>query len=144
PRGAVAAPGDPRADEREPLNARGMHQRVRDGDGAAEGVADQRRGCEPEPVEEAAERAGEVRQAIARARLGRGAESGKVDGVDRRAPGQGADIVSPRLREAAEAVHEDDRGAATFDHIVEAEPVDLAATKLHFRHGNLILYQSLR
>ena len=39
----------------------------------------------------------------------------------------------------AEAVHEDDRGPAPFDHIVEAEPVDLAAPKLQFRHGSLIL-----
>jgi hypothetical protein len=32
-------------------------------------------------------------------------------------------------------MHEDDRRPATFDHIVQAEPVDLAAAKLQFRHG---------
>jgi hypothetical protein len=67
-----AAPGNHGADEREPLDPRGVHQRVRDGDGAAERVAHQRRLREPEPVHEPAQRTGEVREAVARGRLGRG------------------------------------------------------------------------
>src|SRR6266852_3905365 len=34
-----------------------------------------------------------------------------------------------------QTVDEDDGGPAAFDDIVEAEPVDLTASKLQFRHG---------
>jgi hypothetical protein len=63
----------------------------------------------------------------------------EVDGEHRGAAGERTHVVAPRLGEAAETVNEDDGGPATFDHIVQAEPVDFASAQLKFRHGATIL-----
>src|SRR5438128_3300870 len=97
-----------------------------------------------EPVHEAPHRAGEVGEPIPRARLRRGAETRKVEGEDGGAAGERGDVVPPGLREPPQTVNEDDGRSATFDDIVQAEPVDLAAPKLQFRHGATILPEVLR
>src|SRR4030095_6561796 len=94
---------------------------------------------EAESVHESAERVGEVSEAVARARLRGITEAGKVDREHRRAAGERTHVVSPGLGESTQAMHEDDRGPAAFDDIVQAEPVDFTSAKLQFRHGATIL-----
>src|SRR5262245_1168718 len=116
-----------------------MRERERGGDGASERVADQRGLREPYRVHEAAERVREIAETVMRPRLGRFAESRQVDRIHGGAIRERTHVVTPRLGESSQPVDEDDGGTASFDDIVQAEPVDLSSAKLQLRHGATIL-----
>jgi len=124
-----------RGDERYALDPGRVRERVRHRHRAAQRVPDQRGLGDAHRVEESVERAGEVPEPVRGARLGRAAEPRQIDGEHRGPGGQGVDRVPPRLRKAAEAVQEHDRGTAAGDYVVEGEPVDLAAPQGDVRHG---------
>ncbi len=139
PRWTIAAPGHDATDERQPFDSGRVGQRERDGDGAAERMTHQRGLREPERVHESAKRIREISEAVVRRRLRGFAEAREVEGVHRGAAGQRPHVVPPRLGESAQTVDEDDSRPATFDDIVQAEPVDFSSAKLQFRHGATIL-----
>src|SRR5687768_8594918 len=110
----------------------------------AERMADERGLRQAEALEEGVQRAREVREAVRGARLRRAPGARQVDGIYGGAGGEGGHVVPPGASEAAETVQQDDRGAATFDEIVERESVDLAAPEPEFRHGARSLPECLR
>ena len=112
-----------------------MRERIRQRDGRAERVADDRRTPDAHRVQEAVERARGIREAVACRWLRRASEAREVDGEHRRDAGQRRDVVAPGFRESAESVQEDYDGATAFGHVVDREAVDFRAAELHVRHG---------
>src|SRR5574341_790290 len=81
-----------------------MSQRVRERDRGAERVAHERRPADPEGVEEAMQRRGEVAEPVLRARLRGSAEAREVERQRGRPGRQRRQGVAPRLGEAAQPV----------------------------------------
>src|SRR5207244_12675881 len=93
------------------------------------------RAPEPQHADEPAQRVDEERQAIRGAGFAGAPEARQVERVHRGLATQIVDVVAPRFRESAEAVHEEHRGAAAFHEVVEGETVQRPALELNLRHA---------
>src|SRR5438067_5563875 len=147
PRAPARLPAEARHAAREqgqPLDAGGTRERVGHRDGRAERVADDRHLRDADGVEEGVQRSRKVGERVRGGRLAGAPEAREVHRVHGGARGERGDGVAPGGGEAAETVHEDNRGTAAFDQVVQREAVDLAAPEPQFRHGARILPDRLR
>src|SRR5439155_8413031 len=94
------------------LDARRMRQGQRDADRAAERVPHERGPGDADRIHEAAQRRGQVPEAVASARLRGASEAGQIDRVYGGPCRERRDVVAPRLGEAAEPVDQDDGGTS--------------------------------